>query len=532
MNGFATLLAPVGGTPEVLGMAGRSPGSGQTQTDSDGFLGILQQMIGGSAQMASLLAMLPVQAALSTDTGGTTSPVASGEGGNPLVITADGSATTEQPADLSALSSSSAGLSPPELKDAVPLTPALMEDLTAVAEGESGPSDAKATTTQQQLTTAAKAVPTPAQTGALQLPPELLATATEDPALSQEFQKLIDTPTVTPVNNAQAVVSGEDTGTMKQVVSSPSSRQSAPRPAPKTTQAGRLSSLMHPDKPAAGQLAGGKRMKSDEDATRVAQQSTDNQPAVEEQTIRVANSSVDQTQVEQASGGAATVTSTAANEQVPPEAQPDNAAVVPAKAEEMPAKAVVAAKPVLEAQLHDDGTSKSGFTHAQTQIGAVKVSTTHPEVTAQKLSDFLSTLPPATARSVFDQVVTGAALQVRGDTSEMRIKLVPESLGEVTLNVRMEGGQMTAQIDVSHAAVKAALESNMPQLREALSSHGIEVQRLDVFQHGQSTTKDTGGEQSNRYPRQNARHNTYVTDAIDQIDTGRMMGYNTIEVVM
>jgi flagellar hook-length control protein FliK len=96
----------------------------------------------------------------------------------------------------------------------------------------------------------------------------------------------------------------------------------------------------------------------------------------------------------------------------------------------------------------------------------------------------------------------------------------------------MEGGQMQAQIDVSHAAVKAALESNMNQLREALSSHGIDVQRLDVCQYGQSMAGDNGGNQSNRSNRQNARHQSYATEAIEQFDTGRLLGYNTIEVVM
>ena len=113
----------------------------------------------------------------------------------------------------------------------------------------------------------------------------------------------------------------------------------------------------------------------------------------------------------------------------------------------------------------------------------------------------------------------------------MRIKLVPASLGEVTLNVRMEGGQMQAQIDVSHAAVKAALDINIGQLREALSSHGIDVQRLDVNFGGQSMARDSAGDRNDRSRRQDGRHQ-FAVDAIDQYDTGRLLGYNTMEVVM
>jgi flagellar hook-length control protein FliK len=141
-------------------------------------------------------------------------------------------------------------------------------------------------------------------------------------------------------------------------------------------------------------------------------------------------------------------------------------------------------------------------------------------------------LPAETVRNVVNQVVKEAALQVRGETSEMRITLVPASLGEVKLSVRMEGGQMQAQIDVSHAAVKAALEVNMGQLKDALSSHGIEVQRLDVYHNGQSLAGDARGNQGERPRQQGGRHHSYVAESVEQYATGRMLGYNTMEVVM
>jgi flagellar hook-length control protein FliK len=143
---------------------------------------------------------------------------------------------------------------------------------------------------------------------------------------------------------------------------------------------------------------------------------------------------------------------------------------------------------------------------------------------------FLS-LPAETAKSVADQVVKGMALQVNGDNSEVRIKLVPESLGEVTVHVKMDGGKMQAQIDVSQAGVKSALEVQLPQIRQSLSERGIDVQRLDVSFGGDHPAKESGGGQNERRQRQGSKH-AYMVDTVEQFDTGRTMGYNTMEMVM
>jgi flagellar hook-length control protein FliK len=142
-----------------------------------------------------------------------------------------------------------------------------------------------------------------------------------------------------------------------------------------------------------------------------------------------------------------------------------------------------------------------------------------------------SQLPPDTARSVMNQVVKGFALQMNGGHSELRVKLEPESLGEVVLHVRMDEGKMQAQIDVTQAGVKAALESNLPQLRLSLSERGIDVQRLDVSFTGDHPANASGRGHGDGTSRQGLRRNAEV-EAIEQYATGRLMGYNTMELVM
>ena len=148
-----------------------------------------------------------------------------------------------------------------------------------------------------------------------------------------------------------------------------------------------------------------------------------------------------------------------------------------------------------------------------------------------RTTEAFAALPPETAQSVVDQVVKHLAMQVNGENSEVRIKLQPESLGEVTVHVKMESGKMQAQIDVSQAGVKSALEMQLPQLRQSLSERGIDVQRLDVSFGGDHPTRESGGGQGERKQRQGSKR-MFTVDAVEQYDTGRLMGYNTMEMVM
>lgn len=142
-----------------------------------------------------------------------------------------------------------------------------------------------------------------------------------------------------------------------------------------------------------------------------------------------------------------------------------------------------------------------------------------------------SSLSPETAQSVVDQVMKGFAMQMNGSLSEFHVTLEPESLGEMVLHVRMENGKMQAQIDVTQAGVKTALESSLPQLRLSLSERGIDVQRIDVAFGGDHPGTASGGGSGDGYARHGFRRNADM-EAIGQYATGRLLGYNTMELVM
>ena len=81
---------------------------------------------------------------------------------------------------------------------------------------------------------------------------------------------------------------------------------------------------------------------------------------------------------------------------------------------------------------------------------------------------------------VFKQVVEHAKVTLTADKSEMIMHLTPESLGKLTMKVVTEKGLMVAQFTAESQQVKQIIEANLPQLKDALESQGLNVQGFSV----------------------------------------------------
>ncbi len=166
--------------------------------------------------------------------------------------------------------------------------------------------------------------------------------------------------------------------------------------------------------------------------------------------------------------------------------------------------------------------------------GAITSDKPEPVTTAVPLRDLPSPyapLPAEVSRRIADQVVQNLKLEVDGTTSDIRMTLKPPSLGEVQLTIHVEDARMQAQIDVSQQVVKAALEAHMPQLRQALQEHGIEVQRIDVMLPESSLQRDGSGTNGERAGRRGTRRMLSGDDP-ESYQGAKDMGYNTIELIM
>ncbi|UQZ32115.1 hypothetical protein C2I18_00235 [Paenibacillus sp. PK3_47] len=100
-----------------------------------------------------------------------------------------------------------------------------------------------------------------------------------------------------------------------------------------------------------------------------------------------------------------------------------------------------------------------------------------------------------------DTFITGKLEIVRkGGVAEATITLFPENLGQVDVKITMQNGNLVAQFMTEHSGAKDMLEQQMNQLRAALQSQGLQVERLEVSQSNPSNPSQWGGQQGQGTP--------------------------------
>jgi flagellar hook-length control protein FliK len=180
----------------------------------------------------------------------------------------------------------------------------------------------------------------------------------------------------------------------------------------------------------------------------------------------------------------------------------------------------------------EQGDALQGWRFQAPATGAQNTVGQSGDVAKETVATQAGTLPAQLARSIVDQVIKGVTLTVTEAHQEMRMTLKPESLGEMTLQVKLSEGKLHAQIDVSQQAVKNVIEANMADLRVALQDRGIDVQRIEVFASGQSNNVADGqGNRSGRFKQRGGRRQESVS-SVEELKQARSMGYNTLEVTM
>ncbi|MNW59386.1 Flagellar hook-length control protein FliK [compost metagenome] len=95
-----------------------------------------------------------------------------------------------------------------------------------------------------------------------------------------------------------------------------------------------------------------------------------------------------------------------------------------------------------------------------------------------------------------DTFITGKLEIVKkGGIAEATITLFPENLGQVDVKITMQNGNLIAQFNTAHSGAKDMLEQQMSQLRAALQSQGIQVEKLEVTQNNTPLFSQFNGQQ-------------------------------------
>jgi len=108
---------------------------------------------------------------------------------------------------------------------------------------------------------------------------------------------------------------------------------------------------------------------------------------------------------------------------------------------------------------------------------------TTTQTTTNSVGDIVETVKEfakVDGQEILRQVTDYIKVNVNADTTSIELKLHPESMGTVSAHVTSQNGAITAQFIVQNEAVKAALETQLVQLKDRLNEQGLKVESIEV----------------------------------------------------
>ncbi|MCC6143158.1 MAG: flagellar hook-length control protein FliK [Candidatus Hydrogenedentes bacterium] len=105
---------------------------------------------------------------------------------------------------------------------------------------------------------------------------------------------------------------------------------------------------------------------------------------------------------------------------------------------------------------------------------------------------------PVALSEVEAQAVKVVRLMVQEGEQRVTLRLVPEHLGELRIEVRSHGDQVSVKMLSANASVRDALEAQLHGLREAFAREGLSVQRVEVTPGAPALQTSAGGGQAGR----------------------------------
>jgi flagellar hook-length control protein FliK len=114
---------------------------------------------------------------------------------------------------------------------------------------------------------------------------------------------------------------------------------------------------------------------------------------------------------------------------------------------------------------------------------------------------------------------------------ELEVKLMPESLGKLTIKVTMEEGKLSANIEVKNTEVRQIIETNLVKMRDELNQNGINLEKINIF----LSDSDHFASKQERFFEQQKNHDALSTENPEdeeRLDVIKSLGYNTIEYIV
>lgn len=129
-------------------------------------------------------------------------------------------------------------------------------------------------------------------------------------------------------------------------------------------------------------------------------------------------------------------------------------------------------------------------------------------------------------QDIMQQIMDYMKIQVKPDMSQLEMQLHPAHLGTLQIHVAAKGGVLTANFVAQNEAVKAALESQMVQLKESFSEQGVKVEAIEVTveTHQFEENLEQGQRQNSNTPEKKSKPRRITLDGSLTMDELADMG--------
>lgn len=117
-------------------------------------------------------------------------------------------------------------------------------------------------------------------------------------------------------------------------------------------------------------------------------------------------------------------------------------------------------------------------TEASVQVNTITEAASVNE-TATAFDSLAGTGEPST-QEIMNQITEYIKVNAKANVTEMEMQLNPESLGKIQIHLTAKEGAVSAQFIAQNDVVKAAIESQMIQLKESFEQQGIKVNAVEV----------------------------------------------------
>jgi flagellar hook-length control protein FliK len=140
--------------------------------------------------------------------------------------------------------------------------------------------------------------------------------------------------------------------------------------------------------------------------------------------------------------------------------------------------------------LAHSSSAASAVAHAVAGFGAVSSLVSSSAITTSSAETVQQAGRAILDQDVSRQIVQAIRLQWQNGIGDARMTLNPDYLGEVSISLRVEQGNVTASLSADTPSVRAWIESNEPMLRQGLAEQGLTLTRLVISQERPQESQD------------------------------------------